>query len=257
MAIRALVLLSVMAMLFAACGPTREALELDTQKVSANSLMALVHGNERTEIALKGDGSMAFESPRLNGSAFFSVALRTPDSVRVTLEGPFGIDVGFLYADRQHLVFYNAMENWYIDEPTGSAVIQKALPFDLSFSQLIAAFTGSFRLPANSVPVRYAIDDEKFLMEFPLGTTTATYWIDPGLHVVTRYRVARGDSILVEATAERWTDKEGELLPQNITITFPPVSSSVSVVYTAMTLNPEMPSFSHAIPSRARRRLLQ
>lgn len=257
MAFRALILASMVALLFPACGPTHEALELDTQKVAASHLIGLVHSREMPDYALKGDGSIAFDSPRMSGSAFFSVALRKPDSVRVTFEGPFGLDVGFLYADRRHLVFYNAMENWYIDEPTGSAAIQEALPFDLSFGQLIDAFTGSFRLPANIVPIKYAIDDEKFVLEFLQGTTTASYWIDPALGVVTRYQASRDDSIHVEATAERWAEQDGQLLPQNITISFPTASSSVSVVYTSMTVNPETPSFSHAVPSKARRRLLQ
>jgi outer membrane biogenesis lipoprotein LolB len=257
MTFRVLALALLLSLLLAACGPTRETLELDTQKVPASRLIALVQHRGVPDITLTGDGSIAFDSPRMSGSAFFSVAPRRADSVRVSLEGPFGLDVGFLYADRSHLVFYNAMENWYIDEPAGSPAIQKALPFDLSFGQLIEAFTGTFRLPASGSPVRYTIDDDRFLMTFVQDSDTASYWIDPALSVVTRYRVSRDNAVLIEGTAERWTDEGGELLPQSIAITFPPASSSVSVVYTSMTVNPDMPSFSHAIPSKARRRLLQ
>lgn len=259
MAFRLPVLLSslALALVLAACTPAREALVLDTHRISADRLIATVRSGEVPDASFSGDGSMAFDAPQMSGSVFMSVALRKPDSLRVNFEGPFGMAVGFLFANRDSFMLYNAMENWYIHEPVHGGGIRSVLPFDVTFTQLMDAFTGSFRLPVEGKPVRYLIDDDMFLLKFMQGHDTASYWIDPAVQAVARYRVSRGDSILVEATADSWTEENGRAMPRSITMTFPAASSSVSVFYSSIVMNPEKPSFSHAVPSRARRRVLQ
>lgn len=257
MARRTPVIAVALALLLASCAPTREALVLDTQAVPVDQLLSIVRNGEPPAVPFSGEGSLSFDAPETGGSVFFSVAMQRPDSLRVTFEGPFGIDVGFLFADRHHFVLYNALENWYFNEPIQGGGIRSMLPFDLSFSQLMDAFSGTFRLPAEGRPVEYRIDDGMFRLAFLRGQDTASYWIDPTFRVAARYRLTRGDSVLVEATADRWTEKDGVLFPRSIGMTFPPASSGVSVFYSSIVMNPESPSFSHAIPAHARRRLLQ
>ena len=60
----------------------------------------------------------------------------------------------------------------------------------------------------------------------------------------------------MEASTDRWTEDDGRAMPRHITMTFPP-SRAVSVFYSAVHLNPEVPSFAYSVPSRARRRMLQ
>jgi outer membrane biogenesis lipoprotein LolB len=250
------VLLSL-ALVYAACAPTRESLLLDTQRIPPDRLMATVLEAETQIATFTGRGSLAFDAPELSGSVFFTIAIRKPDSVLVHFEGPFGMDVGFLFASRNRFVLYNAMENWYVNEPANSAGIRSVLPFDLSFDQLIDAFTGTFRLPAGRQPARYAIDDDRFLLVFPEGSDSSSYWIDPALRAVTQYRISHKDSTVVEASADRWTEDDGRAMPRHITMTFPHTSRAVSVFYSAVHLNPEVPSFAYSVPSRARRRMLQ
>jgi len=246
-----------LALVLAACAPTREAMLLDTQRVPADRLMATVKQAEPTINAFTGRGSLAFDAPEMSGSVFFSIAMRKSDSALVRFEGPFGMDVGFLFASRNRFVLYNAMENWYINESTGSAAIHSVLPFDLSFDQLIDAFTGTFRLPAGRQPARYVIDDDRFLLVFSHGSDSSSYWVDPALRAVTQYRIAHKDSTIVEASTDRWTDDDGRAMPRHITLTFPHSSRSVSVFYSSVKLNPEEASFAYSVPPRARRRMLQ
>ncbi len=226
-------------------------------RVPPDRLLTSVREAETQIATFTGRGSIAFDAPELSGSVFFTIAIRKPDSVLVHFEGPFGMDVGFLFASRSSFVLYNAMENWYVDEPTSSAGIRSVLPFDLSFDQLIDAFTGIFRLPAGLQPARYAIDNGRFLLVFPQGRDSSSYWVDPALRAVTQYRISHEDSTLVEASTDRWTEDDGPAMPRHIMTTFPPSSRSVSVFYSTVHLNPEVASFAYSVPSRARRRMLQ
>jgi outer membrane biogenesis lipoprotein LolB len=246
-----------LAVVFAACTPTRDALLLDTQRVPVDRLMTAVRREETQVYTFAGRGSVTFDAPEASGSAFFSIAVRNPDSVLVRFEGPFGMDVGFLFASKTRVVLYNAMENWYMSEATNSALLRSVLPFDVSFEQLIDAFTGAFRVPDGRQPARYAIDDDRFLLVFPLGDDSSSYWVDPALRAVTQYRLSRGDSILIEASADRWTEDEGYVMPRRITLSFPSSARSVSVFYSSVHMNPEAVSFAYSVPSRAKRRTLQ
>jgi hypothetical protein len=244
----------LLALLVLSCGPTRESLLLDTQQVSADRVIEAVRTADRRGPLFSGEGSVAFESSDMNGSVFFSLAMHRPDSLLIRLEGPFGIDVGFLFANRDHVVLYNAMENWYIDEPTGDAGIRKALPVDLPFDQMIDAFAGSFRLPATGYPFSYSIDDKKFLLKFRQGTDVASFWVDPSLRVVTRYQLMRGDSMLAEATADRFTEDGDCSIPRSISLTIPSSSQSISIFYSSVEAHPSEVSFARMIPLRAARR---
>lgn len=251
------VLASLAALSLASCSPSREALLLDTRKVTAESLMEAVRNEESPVVAFHGEGSVAFDAPQMSGSVFVSVALRKPDSVCVKFEGPFGMDLGFLFANHDQFVLYNAMENWYVSEPIAGGGIRSVLPFELTFGQLMDAFTGSFRLPANRSPIRYIIDDDMFLLSFRQGGDIASCWIDPAQRVVARYRLVRGDSVLVEASADRWVEDGGLRAPRSISMTFPATSSAVSVFYSTITMNPEELSFSHGVPPGTRRRTMR
>jgi outer membrane biogenesis lipoprotein LolB len=254
MVFRSDALVVLLALVFVACGPTRESLLLDTQQVPADRVIQAVQSADHRGALFSGEGSVAFESSDMSGSVFFSIAMHRPDSLLIRLEGPFGIDVGFLFANRAHIVLYNAMENWYLDEPTGNAGMRKALPVDLPFDQMIDAFAGSFRLPTAGRPFSYAIDDEKFLLKYRQGTEIASYWVDPSLHIVTRYQLVRGDSILAEAAADRFTEDGDCLVPRSITLTIPSLSQSISIFYSNLEAHPSEVSFARTIPLRAFRR---
>jgi hypothetical protein len=208
-------------------------------------------------ISFTGKGSVAFEAPELSGSVFFSIAVQNPDSVLMRFEGPFGIDIGFLFASRNRFVLYNAMESWYVDEPPTSAGLRSVLPFAIPFEQLVDALSGTFRLPAGRLPVRYSVDDGRFLLTFPNGMDTTSYWVDPAVRAVTQYRISRGDSIAVLATTDSWTQNENRIMPRRITIAFPGSARSVSVFYSSVTVHPDKISLSYEIPSRVRRRVLR
>lgn len=257
MALRGPVVALLLGLLLAACAPNREALLLDVHRVPPDRLIAEVEAGATRMSSFAGKGSVAFEAPELSGSVFFSIVVQHPDSALMRFEGPFGIDVGFLFASRNRFVLYNAMENWYVNEPAGSSGLQSVLPFAIPFDQLMDALSGTFRLPAGRLPARYAIDDGRFLLMFPNGMDTTSYWVDPALRAVTQYRIAHGDSTAVLATTDSWTVEAGRVMPRRITMAFPGSARSVSVFYSSVTVNPDNVSLSHTVPPRARRRMLR
>jgi hypothetical protein len=240
-----------LAVVLASCATERTGLTLNTTAVPAEELVERVSVRANRLQAMTGKGSLAFESPRGTGSAYFTMALRKPDSLLVQFEGPFGLDVGLLFLSRARFVMYNGLENQVITGEPSMASLRAILPVELTFDQILNAFSGMFTFPRDhGQPVRYAIDDEQFLLSYVFKTDTCTYWVDPATEVVTRYLMqnAAGET-LVDARATRIEEQGDVCAPRRILVRLP--DQQVSIYYSSLVLNDTHPSFAFSVPANA------
>ncbi|MER3522807.1 MAG: hypothetical protein C4326_01730 [Ignavibacteria bacterium] len=242
-------------LLFMSCAPRRAAVVLDTAVTTPDLLRAMVEENARRIVAVSGSGVITFDSPELAGSAGFESALKKPDSLLITLEGPFGIDVGTVFLCKDTYVVYNSMENSLLTGSPTTTSFRSFLPFDLTYEQILSAFSGVFPPPdREAAPMSYTIEDEQFVMVYRCRTRRCTYVIDPHYLVVTRYEVADDDgTLLLQARASSLSEQSGLGSARRIRIWFPRESCQVSIAFNRMKLNPDELDFRFTIPSNARR----
>lgn len=238
------------------CAPRRADLVLDTASVPAAELVRLMSENDDRIAGLAGSGSVAFESPEMSGSAFFTVHLRKPDSLLIRFEGPFGMDAGFFFLSRTTCVMYNRLDNLALTGVPTTAGIRSIIPLDLTVDQIVDAFTGTFRPPVDTPPDEYAIDGDRFLLRYNSPTERQTLLVDPASRLVTRYLVERAGRTVFEAEASLPEDQDGLFAPRRIVATLPTQAGRLSIYYSSLTLNPSALSFAHTIPASARLRPL-
>jgi len=245
--------LPVLMALFASCAPRPPVLTLDTRTVSAGELILTVRERSGRLHSLSGSGSLAFESPTVAGSAFFSLALRKPDSLLVQVEGPFGIDVGTLFVTRERFVLYNSLQNTVRTGPPDPAMFRRLLPVDLTVEQMMEAFSGVFAIQGSAADVRsYQVDGDRFRLVTACGGGECTYWIDPATALVTAYRQTDGTGrVLVDATASALEEDGAVVAPRRIRISLPSTGRRVSVAYSRMVINDPEPAFDFTVPSNA------
>jgi outer membrane lipoprotein-sorting protein len=188
------------------------------------------------------------------GTAAFELALKKPDSLLVTFEGPFGIDLGTLFISREKYLMYNSMENKVITGTPSAAAIRSIIPFDLTLDQVIGAFSGSFPFPADPQTLQvYSVDDDRFLLMFRCGSNMCKYWVDNSTVVVTKYEMRdEHDALIMDAVSSSFAEDGAASAPKRIRIRFPSQERQLSVSYSSITLNEPDPSFSYSIPSNAR-----
>jgi hypothetical protein len=246
------------ALLMPSCAPKPAELVLDTALVSPARIAEIIAQRDARLHSLAGSGTITFESPEVSGSVFFTVSLKKPDSLLLQFEGPFGMDVGFLFASREQYVMYNALENQVIrGVPTGAG-IRSVIPFDLTFDQLLDMLTGTFRLPPETTaPQTFRVADEWFYLVYPLPGDTTAYWIDPRSVTVAKYRKTGQMGALMEAETSMPEQQENLTVPRLISVSFPEKQRQLSVYYSDLTLNAGTMTFTHAIPPSARTRVLK
>ena len=233
------------------CSPHTAALLTDVNATSAAVVAGRVRHREADLASMAGRGSVSFETPDRAGSAFFDLSLKKPDSLLMTFEGPFGIGGGVLFLSRGKFVMYSSMDNRVISGVPGPAAIRAVIPVDLTFDQIMDAFTGGFVLP-DSVPLRYTADDGKFLLVYRVGGLTHSYWIDPEYDLVVRYevRTEAGDLIL-EVESSQMVTQGGLSAPRHVRVDFPDEGKRLSIHFTSLELNAGDLSFEYTVPAGA------
>jgi outer membrane lipoprotein-sorting protein len=244
----------VLVSLLFSCSQKPAEVLLDTKSVEAPALRKLVQTRQNKLHSMVGKGTVTFDSPELGGSAWFELSLKKPDSLLVAFEGPFGIDVGKLFLSRQKYVFYNSMQNRVTTGIPSSTTIRSVIPFDLTYDQILNAFSGLFAMPTNDEGLRsYSIDGDRFLISFTCGGNVCDYWIDNESLLVTKYQMRDNQNrVVMDAVASSVTDQDDVQAPRRIVVKFPQDHRQLSIFYSSLTLNEPHPSFVFSIPSNAR-----
>jgi hypothetical protein len=242
------------ALVFASCAPKRSELLLDTKAVDAQTLVSFAQKQQDRLQSIVGKGTVTFESPEFAGNAAFELSLKKPDSLLVTFEGPFGIDLGTLFVSREKYLVYNSMENRVITGIPSAKAIRSIIPFDLTLEQVIGAFSGSFPFPSDTQALQnYTIDDDMFLLMYRCGSGTCRYWIDAQYILVKKYEMRdEHNEVVMDAVVSSFAEDGAACAPKRVRIRFPSERRQLSVSYSSFTLNDSAPSFVYSIPSNAR-----
>jgi hypothetical protein len=244
-----------MPLALASCGTTREGVVLDPERVPAVQLIERVRLESARVRTLAGSGTLVFDSPRISGTAEFTLALNKPDSLLLKLEGPFGIDVGLLFMDAGGYVAYNSMENEVIRGESDSTALRAFIPVPLSRSQIVDAFSGRYPIDPGAHILQYGIDDDRFLLTALCGSDTCRYWVDPEALAVTSYRRTGPDGrVLLEGELSRMTSIDEIQLPRTIVLRAPSRRSLLRIMFADLDVNGEAPGFSYVVPANARLR---
>jgi hypothetical protein len=243
---------AVIACGLSSCGTGGAQAVHDVRDLPPAELMARTRARDARIVTMTGKGSVAFEGPDAAGSAYFVMSLRKPDSLLVSLEGPFGINAGFFFLSRQKFVMYSSIENRAVMGAPAQSALRGVIPVDLTVDQIMDAFTGGFPLPDES-PAGYVIDDGNIRADYVVRGEAHTYWVDPATGLVVRSEVRNaGGDLLLETSSSRITELNGVPAPGRVTVSFPARGQRLSIHYTSLEINEGNPSFSYAVPRNAR-----
>ena len=240
---------------FSSCAPRRSEILLNTRETPPEALVSAVEERRSKIVSLTGSGVLSFDSPELSGTASFESTMKKPDSLLVTLEGPFGIDVGTFFLCRQKYVLYNSLENTVTTGTPGGSYIRSIIPFDLTYDQILDAFAGVFTLPVSGRNLQsYMIDGDQFYLSYTCGSDTCKYWVDPRYLLVSRCRIVNLNSeTVMEGKASSFTEQDGIVAARRMSIRFPRDERELSVSYSSLDLNPKKTNFRYTVPASARK----
>ncbi len=221
----------------AGCAATKKA-TVDRTLLPGEIFSHVRDRNARVQ-TLQGSGLLTVESPEGSHNGSFDVRVKKPDSVRIELRGPFGVQAGTLLLSRDTFLYYNRLENVAFTGKPNGRTLRSMFRLTMRFDEVLNALTGEFPIAgeADSL-IAAAADDRGYHLRYHAGGETREYDIDGESFVVTGYRVFDRDGReVLTAESSRIRMSDSIPLPKLLRVVFPEEKRSVTIAYDDITVN--------------------
>lgn len=148
------------------CVPSQPTEEYEL--LPSERLINKLEANRRKIKSFEGNGTIIVNTPEMDNSATFRVILQKPDSIYLSIMGPFGIELAQALVTKEKFVFYDALQNTAYTGTVDSDVLQSIFRINLSFDDLLDAFVGSVNLTQNLYrsPDNYFVEEDKYVLTY-------------------------------------------------------------------------------------------
>lgn len=211
------------------------------EPLPAERLVSKLESNRRKIINFEGSGTLHVNSTALNNSASFQVILVKPDSIYLTIMGPFGIELAQALVTKDNFVFYDVLKNTAYTGRVDDSILKGIFKINLPFSDLIDAFVGSVNLTDRlyKTPNQYKVEDDKYVLTyFDSDSTKKTiYKVSIRDLGITNYQVIDNQDVVLEGKYSQFGLLNGVALPYHIEVENRRRNQSVTIDYRNMKTN--------------------
>lgn len=242
----------ISSVLFSSCVPSKPAYEEET--LTANRLIKKLEANRRKIKTFSGTGVMDIESPKFGAKTTFEVALKKPDSIKVSIYGPFGLDLVEVLITKDDFTFYDVMKNRVYTGENRGGIIKEIFKVDLTFDDLMDAFAGAVNLTdkLRNEPDEYLIFEDSYKLIYldKKSGKKSIYDIRADDLAVTKYNVVLGNKELsFEGTYRKFKNFESVPIPYKTVIESESNEQRIEIEYRKLYVNDELDPFTIDIPT--------
>ncbi len=120
-----LIVFSVISQIFVGCVPAKQMREKTV--ITSSRLIKKIEANRRKIRTFSATGILNIESPEFSGKGNFEVILKKPDSIRVSIYGPFGIDLAQILVTKSDFTYYDVLKNKVNKGEKRNGILKKIL----------------------------------------------------------------------------------------------------------------------------------
>jgi hypothetical protein len=191
------IIVFVLSLFFYGCVPSKPLDEVEI--LPSERLINKLEANRRKIKNFEGVGVLSIESEQYDNSASFRVVMQKPDSIYLTILGPFGIELAQALVTKENYIFYDALENKAYTGEVNEDILRDIFKINLSFSDLMDAFVGSVNLTSNlyKQPDDYVVDYDKYILTYVDSDNelTTTYKVDIRQLSITDYKLVANNGL--------------------------------------------------------------
>jgi len=222
------------------CVPSKPTDEVEI--LPSERLINKLEVNRRRIKNFEGHGTLSVKSNQYNNSASFRVVLQKPDSIYLTIMGPFGIELAQALVTNDHFVFYDALSNTAYQGEASDEVLREIFKIDLSFDDLIDAFIGSVNLTNKlyQPPNNYTVEYDTYILTYidSLTNVKTEYKVDIRELGITNYELSDNTGeIILEGKYSKFDLLESVAVPYKIEVQNKRQKQMVTIEYKDMEAN--------------------
>ena len=241
-------------MAFTGCA-THNSIRTGFRSASFEEVFQSVNANHERIHTLKGEGKISIETPEFAQTASFTLLMRKPDSLLISLAGPFGIKVGAALLTKKNFSFYNSLQNTLTTGTTNEENIQRIFHINLNFEDILNLFSGGVFSSADlHNPDEQRIENDLLLYIYSSGDEKRYYWIDPStLQIRKIQQFDLGGAVAFEQNFRDFEETGNSAIPRSIQIIQPVQRHRISLSYSDVELNNTAMECTLTVPENAKR----
>lgn len=248
------------ALLVIGCSSETETIRTNAS-LSAYDVMTAVNSQSSSIQTVSAVGSINVETPRMSQSAGFDLAVKksngteSPDSVRISVEGPFGITLARALFTPDRFIAYNALNNTlYIGDPKKGL---HALPFlsNIETAVFVDAVSGLRRFDQSfPSPDSFYTTSTLYSFHFTSDNVLMNITVDASSMRISMVKAYDTKGSLLWEEYYSYTQSSGGIWrPETAKINVPARSTSVEFYFDEVTINAPLSSLSITYPDDAER----
>jgi outer membrane biogenesis lipoprotein LolB len=249
-----LLLIFVVSLVLDSCIPSKPAEE---EKIfPADRLIKKLEANRRKVKTFRGTGKLDIETEDFGANANFEVLIKKPDSVKISIYGPFGIDIAHGIVTDKDFVFYDVLKNEVHKGNDNKEILSRLFKLDITFNDLMDALAGAVNLTdkLRRVPDNYRQLDDKYILIYidNKRKLKSTFTINSDNLALLNYRLARksGDTIF-EGEYRDFREFNGVPVPYKNKLVNEEHSQKLTIEYRTIKVNIPIDKLSITLPSDA------
>ncbi|QQS37494.1 MAG: DUF4292 domain-containing protein [Ignavibacteriales bacterium] len=220
--------------LFDGCVPSKPTEEVEI--LSSERLINKLEVNRRRIKNFEGTGTLTVKSNQLDNPASFRVVLQKPDSIYLSIMGPFGIELAQALVTNDNFIFYDVLQNTSYEGKPDDDVLRTIFKINLGFNELMDSFIGSVNLTENLYknPDDYEVVYDKYLLTYVdrEREKVSKYEVDVRELAITNYKITdlKGE-VLLEGQYSKFNTLETVAIPYHIIVQNKTENQRVTIDY--------------------------
>lgn len=202
--------------------------------------------------SMKGSGNISLESERGGNSGNFKINVLKPDSLYLTITGPFGINVAKALITKDTFFFHDAFNNVVVTGKTSKKNLAEILRVNIGFEDIMNVSSCSpdfLREKDNAPQVDQKFEDNEVVLIYQNEGDIIKYYVNLENRYISKRVVYSGSGkIIKEEKYQSYYKKDDMWLPRSIQVTLPAENQSLSLYFEKQDINSGDLNFSISYP---------
>ncbi len=248
------IIIVLLGFLFLVSCSSEKEINTTTKLIPAKRLIKKIEGSRRKIKTFEGTGTIHIKSEKFTGKTSFKISIKKPDSIKISIYGPFGIDIAHGIFSKNKFMFYDVLKNRVITGENSKDVLKKMFKINLSFEELIDAFAGAVNLTEKlrTEPTNYEVLEDIYNLTYvdKKENKKNIYRITKEDLKIIEYRVfSLSGKELLSGDYSKFKNYENVPIPLSLLIRNKSERQSIKIEYKKVKVNKEIKTLIIKLPS--------
>jgi len=228
--------LVVILLLSTSCSLFTKNIQLDLSEVDYRMLLEHHAQWQKAIQTLNGQIRITLDTPQYSGNFTASVLINEPDSMLLTVTGPFGIKLGKVFVSKNRFIFYNQVMSQFYKGSKEDFAGKNFLQFPIEIGELKNVFIARDPFDVLSKK-KLSIKDNMYYLEAENGHYNYNIWFEPEHLLISKIEYLKDGKVHFYKEYKNFREVNGIYFPHLVNFVRPDEKQGISIIFTDLTVN--------------------